>query len=138
MDKKELHAYLDEALEYEYTRGDIDGYQQGVSDGYRSGRASVILPHPCDGPRYDDWTPEDHLEKVAEEYYGVRMAFADFRESGKLKDRFKLFDECTDLQIAIVSMMDRFGCHEAGRQRRMYEVNESNAKRDGGRRFKKE
>ena len=32
MDKKELHAYLDKALEYEYTRGDIDGYQQGRTD----------------------------------------------------------------------------------------------------------
>lgn len=138
MNKEEIHAYLDKAFEREYARGDREGYQQGRLDGYRCGRASVILPHPCDGPLYDDWTPEDYLEKVAEEYYEVRMAFAAFRESGKLKDRFKLFDECTDLQIAIVSMMDRLGCHEAGRQRRMYEVNESNAKRDGGRRFKKE
>lgn len=134
----EIHAYLDEVLDEAYARGNRDGYQQGRSDGYRCGRASVILPHPCDGPLYDDWTHEEHLAKVAEEYDEVLKAFAEFRGSGKLADRFKLFNECTDLQVAIVSMMDRLGCHEAGRQRLMCEVNERNAKRDGGRRFKKE
>lgn len=138
MNKKEIHAYLDEVLDEAYARGNRDGYQQGRSEGYRFGRSSVILPHPCDGPLYDDWTPEDHLAKVAEEYDEVLKAFASFRESGKLVDRFNLFNECTDLQVAIVSMMDRLGCHEAGRQRCMYEVNESNAQRDHGQRFKKE
>lgn len=49
MNKKEIHAYLDEALEREYSRWEREGYQKGVSDGYRRGKAAVILPHPCDG-----------------------------------------------------------------------------------------
>lgn len=42
MNKKEIHAHLDEALEREYLRGERDGYQKGVSDGYRRGKAAVI------------------------------------------------------------------------------------------------
>lgn len=34
--------------------------------------------------------------------------------------------------------MDRMWCNEDERQELMYEVNENNAKRDDGRRFKKE
>ena len=30
MNKKEIHAYLDEALEREYSRGEREGYQKGV------------------------------------------------------------------------------------------------------------
>ena len=30
----------------------ISGYEKIFDDGYRAGRASVVLPHPCDGELY--------------------------------------------------------------------------------------
>lgn len=146
MDKKELHAYLDKALEYEYTRGDIDGYQQGVSDGYWSGRASVILPHPCDGPLYKDWRWSQQLAKVREEFEEVVSAFDSVRDCKKKhlgmavfrERRDHMMRECTDLIIATTTFMNLMGFNESDRQRIMCEVNERNAKRDDGRRFKKE
>lgn len=139
MDKKELHAYLDEALEREYLRGERDGYQKGVSDGYRHGKASVILPHPCDGPLYDDWLLMDYIAKVLEEAKEVVDAYIDLIKDPKNPDRIEhLASECTDVQIAATGVMYKLGYGEKERQRVMYEVNESNAKRDGGRRFKKE
>ena len=139
---EEIHADFDDTLEYMrftgYDQGLNAGREIGIEEGYALGRGPVILPHPCDGPLYDEWTPDDHLAKGAEEYYEVLKAFTTFRESGKPEDEFKFFNECTDLQVAIVSMMDRLGCPEAERQFLMKRVNESNAKRDEGRRFKKE
>lgn len=34
----------------------MSGYKAIFEDGYRAGRASVVLPHPCDGELYKDWT----------------------------------------------------------------------------------
>lgn len=83
MNKKEIHAYLDEALEREYSRGERDGYQKGVSDGYRRGKAAVILPHPCDGPLYDDWIWPQYLDKMREEFEEVVEAVKSVRDCTK-------------------------------------------------------
>lgn len=146
MDKKELHAYLDKALEYEYTRGDIDGYQKGVSDGYRRGKAAVILPHPCDGPLYADWRWSQQLGKVREEFEEVVGAFDSVRDCTEKhlgmnvfqERRDHLMRECTDLIVATTTFMDSMWCDEDERQKFLYEVNERNARRDDGRRFRKE
>lgn len=51
--------------------------------------------------------------------------------------RDHLMRECTDLIVATTTFMDQAGYRESDRQRFLYEVNESNARRDDGRRFKK-
>lgn len=33
----------------------MSGYERIFEDGYKAGRASVVLPHPCDGELYKDW-----------------------------------------------------------------------------------
>lgn len=148
MDRKELHEAINESLKQEYDLGKRIGYEQGRIEGYKA----QVLPHPCDGPLYDGCTPEEHMAKITEEYGEVLKAFAVWRKS-ESRHRVQqtvsskmavneslnhLFNECTDLRVATVSMMDRFGCHETARQRLMKQVNESNARRDDGRRFKKE
>lgn len=146
MNKKEIHAYLDEVLDEAYLRGNRDGYQQGRSDGYRRGRASVILPHPCDGPLYDDWLWSQCLDKMREEFEEVLEAVESVRDCTKkhlgmavLRERRDhLMRECTDLIVATTTFMDKAGYKESDRQRFLYEVNERNAKRDYGRRFRKE
>lgn len=139
MSKNEIHAYLEEVLGEEYARGNRDGYQQGRSEGYRCGRASVILPHPCDGPLYDDWLLIEYIAKVLEEAKEVVDAYIDLIKDPKNPERIEhLASECTDVQIAAVGVMYKLGYGAKERQRVMYEVNESNAKRDDGRRFKKE
>ena len=143
MNKKEIHAYLDEALEREYSRGERDGYQKGVSDGYRRGKAAVILPHPCDGPLYEDWRWSQQLAKVREEFEEVVSAFDSVRDCKKKhlsmavfrERRDHMMRECTDLIIATTTFMNLMGFNESDRQRLMFEVNESNAKRDDGQRF---
>lgn len=143
MNKKEIHAYLDEALEREYSRGERDGYQKGVSDGYRRGKAAVILPHPCDGPLYEDWTWPQYLDKMREEFEEVVEAVKSVRDCTKKhlgvavhRERCEhLMRECTNLIVATTTFMYRTGYNESDRQRLMFEVNESNAKRDDGQRF---
>ena len=61
------------------------------------------------------------------------LGMAVFRER-----RDHMMRECTDLIIATTTFMNLMGFNESDRQRLMCEVNERNAKRDGGRRFKKE
>ena len=141
----EIHAYLEEVLGKEYARGNRDGYQQGRSDGYRCGRASVILPHPCDGPLYEGWSGNKQLAKVREELEEVLIAFDSVRDCTEKNLGMNVFRErcdhlmreCTDLIVATTTFMNRMGFNEFDRQRLMYEVNKSNAKRDDGRRFKK-
>ena len=49
----------------------MSGYKAIFEDGYRAGRASVVLPHPCDGELYKSWTSSDYFAKIAEEKYEV-------------------------------------------------------------------
>lgn len=118
----------------------ISGYEKIFDDGYRSGRASVVLPHPCDGELYKDWTSADYFAKIAEEHLEVIDAYKAIEKSGKRptkEEQEHFFKECTDLIVATTGLMHYFGCDEKMRQEYMKEINESNAKRDGGKRFAK-
>lgn len=114
----------------------ISGYEKIFDDGYRAGRASVVLPHPCDGELYKDWTAADYFAKIAEEHLEVIDAYKEIEKNGGDSQHF--LRECTDLIIATTGLMNYLGCDEKMRQEYMKEVNESNAKRDGCRRFANE
>ena len=116
----------------------ISGYEKIFDDGYKAGRASVVLPHPCDGELYKDWTSADYFAKIAEEHLEVIDAYKTIEKSSKQptkEERDHFFKECTDLIVATTGLMNYLGCDEAMRQKYMREINESNAKRDGGKRF---
>ena len=114
------------------------GYKAIFDDGYRAGRASVVLPHPCDGELYKSWTSSDYFAKIAEEHLEVIDAYKTIEKSNKQptkEERDHFFKECTDLIVATTGLMHYLGCDEEMRQKYMKEINESNAKRDGGKRF---
>lgn len=113
----------------------ISGYEKIFDDGYKAGRASVVLPHPCDGELYKDWTASDYFAKIAEEHLEVIDAYKEIEKNGGDSQHF--LRECTDLIVATTGLMNYLGCDEKMRQQYMKEINESNAKRDGGKRFKK-
>lgn len=116
----------------------ISGYEKIFDDGYKAGRASVVLPHPCDGELYKDWLLVEYIAKVLEEAKEVVDAYIDLIKDPKNPERIKhLAGECTDVQVAATGVMHKLGYGEEERQRVMKEINESNAKRDGGKRFKK-
>ena len=119
----------------------ISGYEKIFDDGYKAGRASVVLPHPCDGELYKGWTSSDYFAKIAEEHLEVIDAYKAIEKSGKCptkEEQEHFFKECTDLIVATTGLMHYFGCDEEMRQKYMKEINESNAKRDGGKRFANE
>lgn len=116
----------------------ISGYEKIFDDGYRAGSESVVLPHPCDGELYKDWTSADYFAKIAEEHLEVIDAYKAIEKSGKRptkEEQEHFFKECTDLIVATTGLMHYLGCDEEMRQKYMREINESNAKRDGGKRF---
>ncbi len=102
-----------------------------------------ILPHPCNGPLYQNWTETDFFLKMAEEFGEVGKAFESLRAAerdGLPKDEWTrrwwtLMEECTDLKVATTSLMERCGCTKAARQILMNYVNNRNARRDDGKRF---
>lgn len=117
----------------------MSGYKAIFEDGYRAGRASVVLPHPCDGELYKDCLLVEYIAKVLEEAKEVVDAYIDLIKDPKNPERIKhLAGECTDVQVAATGVMHKLGYGEEERQRVMKEINESNAKRDGGKRFKSE
>lgn len=119
----------------------MSGYKAIFEDGYKAGRASVVLPHPCDGELYKSWTSSDYFAKIAEEHLEVIDAYKTIEKSNKQptkEERDHFFKECTDLIVATTGLMHYFGCDEKTRQQYMKEINESNAKRDGGKRFANE
>ncbi|WP_303104127.1 hypothetical protein [uncultured Mitsuokella sp.] len=114
----------------------MSGYEKIYDDGYKAGRASVVLPHPCDGELYKDCLLVEYIAKVLEEAKEVVDAYIDIIKDPKNPERIKhLADECTDVQVAATGVMHKLGYDEKERQRIMKEINESNAKRDGGKRF---
>lgn len=84
-----------------------------------------------------------YLDKMREEFEEVVEAVKSVRDCTKKhlgvavhRERCEhLMRECTDLIIATTTFMYRTGYNESDRQRLMFEVNESNAKRDDGQRF---
>lgn len=114
----------------------MSGYERIFEDGYRAGRTSVVLPHPCDGELYKDWLLVEYIAKVLEEAKEVVDAYIDLIKDQKNPERVKhLAEECIDVQIAATGVMHKLGYGEDERQRVMEKINKSNAKRDGGKRF---
>ena len=119
----------------------MSGYKAIFEDGYKAGRASVVLPHPCDGELYARWMAADYFAKIAEEHLKMIDAYKAMEKSSKQPTKEQqehFFKECTDLIVATTGLMHYFGCDEKMRQRYVKEINESNAKRDGGKRFANE
>ena len=78
----------------------ISGYEKIFDDGYRAGRASVVLPHPCDGELYKHWLASDYFAKIAEEHLEVINAYKSIEKSGKCpteEEKEHFLKECTDL-----------------------------------------
>ena len=81
----------------------MSGYKAIFEDGYKAGRASVVLPHPCDGELYKGWTSSDYFAKIAEEHLEVIDAYKAIEKSGKCptkEEQDHFFKECTDLIVA--------------------------------------
>ena len=97
----------------------------------------LAIPKPCNGELYKDWTLEDYTKKVDEEHAEMVEAFVMWRAMGEEAGRHKFLRECTDTIVAITSLMDKAGADLNERQLLMNEVNNSNATRDNGKRFKK-
>ena len=89
----------------------------------------LAVPKPCNGPLYANWTIDDYRGKVEEEYWKI---------SGDAAERKQFLRECTDVIVAVTSLMEKAGANIHERQQILCTVNQSNAVRDGGRRFAKE
>jgi len=116
---------------------------------------NIILPHPCDGAYYKYWTLSDWLLKVCEEtgeavtakklyqkalraYYRARdlqSGDVDARLQEAEDARHELCKELTDVITASTSALAFLGADLDERQQLQREINESNARRDGGTRF---
>lgn len=97
-----------------------------------------VLPKPCDGDLYADWSFMDFMSKPWEEMTEMMEAANKWQATHKEEDRLRFLREATDVIISVTSAMNKAGADLAERQKIMVEVNKSNAVRDGGRRFKKE
>ena len=94
--------------------------------------ATVVLPQPCNGPLYDGLTPDEFLNKVYEEVDELAEEIWKNEDGRNLK---RVCLEATDAITALTTLLDRIGCNEEMRQKYQREVNESNARRDGGQRI---
>ena len=102
------------------------------------GEVPKVLPHPCDGPLYDDWTLMDYLHKMDEENHEAFMACRDYDREPTRDNRHKAIWEVTDLIIGATSVLAKLGAKEPERQDYVRCVNDSNAVRDDGRRFRED
>jgi hypothetical protein len=104
--------------------------------------ADKVLPKPCNGPKYADWTEVDQLLKVGEEYGEINEAYLKLRRCTDTKQAadlyIKLMEECTDLITAVTSFMDKMQFDENMRQQMQRHINHSNSIRDNGTRFRME
>ena len=133
---------MEKDLSYHFDKIKLEmqrAYEAGFLAGSMGGK---VLPHPCDGELYKDCGTFDYLCKIAEEYNEVMQASLQYNNAlarglkSAVIEKRHLMLECTDLIVAVTSYMDKLGCVEKARQQYMKQVNQSNAKRDGGRRFK--
>ena len=101
-----------------------------------------VLPKPCNGPKYADWTEPDQFLKVGEEYGEISEVYLKLRRCIDTKQAadlyIKLMEECTDLITAVTSFMDKMQFDENMRQSMQRHINYSNSIRDNGTRFKRE
>lgn len=103
------------------------------------------LPHPCDGELYKDWTQDDFFRKVVEEFFEFYIAWSKWKYESSKKEFYadkiraahnRMMEEATDIIIAVTSFQEKTHCKAEQRAEYMRMINASNAKRDGGKRFK--
>lgn len=125
------------------------------------------MPKACNGEAYADWTLNNWMLKVCEECGEAVMALKlahkaeheyaayvktlslDMVDETKLAREQNCLDEflearrnlcleLTDVITAATSMLDAIGADAADRQMYQKIINDRNARRDGGRRFRRE
>jgi len=93
------------------------------------------LPRPCNGEKYKDCDAFDYVCKVGEEYGEMMEAIMAYRRVQTVDTLKKVLWESMDTITAIVSLLDKLGFDADDIATMQMMINESNAKRDGGRRF---
>lgn len=94
------------------------------------------FPRACNGEKYADCDVFDYAFKVSEEHGELMQAIMEYRHAQTLDSLKHVLWEATDTITAIVSLLDKLGFDAESRANMQIMINESNAKRDGGRRFK--
>lgn len=112
----------------------VEGFRVGYANATMMLTAKeAVLPRPCDGPLYERWSPDTYANKLEEETDEVNEALFNWEQKkGTLKE---IGEELTDVIIISTSFLNALGFDYAARQKLMREKNESNGKRDGGKRF---
>ncbi|WP_295630368.1 DUF3310 domain-containing protein [uncultured Mitsuokella sp.] len=112
----------------------VEGFRVGYANATMMLTAKeAVLPRPCDGPLYERWSPDTYANKLEEEIDEVNEALFNWEQTkGTLKE---VGEELTDVIIISTSFLNALGFDYAARQKLMREKNESNGKRDGGKRF---
>ena len=107
----------------------------------------IILPRPCNGEYYADWKLGDWLLKVCEEAGEAVQAAKVYKKGAadaetQVLEEYELWadlcKELTDVITAATSALEFIGCGLEDRQVFQQEINDSNARRNGGRRFKED
>ena len=115
---------------------ELRAYAKGCRAGLEE--ADREEPKPCDGPEYEYWDVGDYLMKAMKEFTEAAKAYAKYKEKPDDSEIRKDFGrELIDIITAATSTLERAGFTAEERRELQKEVNASNAKRDGGRRFKK-
>lgn len=94
------------------------------------------FPRPCDGEKYADCDVLDYALKVGEEYGELMKAIMEYRHAQTVDSLKQVFWEATDIITATVSLLDKLGFDADARANMQIMINQSNADRDGGKRFK--
>lgn len=94
------------------------------------------FPRPCDGEKYADCDVLDYAFKVGEEYGEMMEAILEYRHTQTVDSLKQVFWEATDAITAIVGLLDKLGFDADARANMQIMINQSNAERDGGKRFK--
>lgn len=97
-----------------------------------------ILPRPCNGPLYEDWDAFNYVMKIKEEVGEMAEAFRLYNLNRDNDSYLHFGLELVDVITACISTLEKLGFKADDRERMYQEVNDSNAKRDGGKRFKHE
>ena len=125
----------------------------------------TILPRPCNGELFDDWTLDMWMLKVCEETAEAVTAAKELKKAPEQYQRFdeshspkrsqmekflcdmmnfdirdayeQLCMELTDIITAATSALEYLGAGVAERQEYQRRVNDSNAQRDNGKRFRR-
>ena len=93
------------------------------------------FPRPCNGEKYKNCDAFDYALKVGEEYGEMMEAIMMYRHAQTVDTLKKVLWESMDTITAIVSLLDKLGFDADDIATMQMMINESNAKRDGGRRF---